>query len=235
MTDSSGQRIAIVTGASQGIGQSICEVFRANGILPIGISREIEPSESTRRCDVRNERDVSRVFDEIAATFGRIDILVNNAAMCTYTDFMSVEESEWDDTLAVNVKGAAFCAKHALRHMLKRSYGKIVSISSIAGRNRSIVASVPYTCSKYAIIGMTRQLALHYAQHNININCVCPSQTVTPMLSRAPKEKIDALVATIPARRLGNPEEVAECVLFLCSDKAAYVNGAVLDINGAQL
>jgi NAD(P)-dependent dehydrogenase (short-subunit alcohol dehydrogenase family) len=137
--------------------------------------------------------------------------------------------------LNTNLKGAFFLCKHALHDMLARRYGKIVNVSSIAGRNRSIVASAAYTSSKYGLIGLTRQLAFHYASSNININCVCPSQTETPMLARAPKEKIEALVATIPARRLGTPGEVAECVLFLCSDAVGYVNGAVLDVNGAQL
>jgi NAD(P)-dependent dehydrogenase (short-subunit alcohol dehydrogenase family) len=226
----------VITGASKGIGRAIFKLLIDRDINAIGISRNIEQTENTRQCDIRNEEDVKSLYAELLDTYGQVDILINNAGIVTHGDILETSLEEWDKVHRTNLTGAFLCSKYILGHMKMRKYGKIVNISSIAGRFRSSMASVAYTCSKYGLIGLTRQLAYHYAPYGININCVCPSQTRTPMLVESfSKERIQALVENIPAGRLAEPEDVAEAVYFLCSNAANYINGAVLDVNGAQL
>ncbi len=120
--------------------------------------------------------------------------------------------------------------------MAENGYGRIVNLGSIAGRSRSKTASVAYTCSKYAIVGLTRQLAAKLGEKGITVNCVAPSQVDTPMLrENVPADKLDELQKSIPVGRLASPEDVAEAIVFLAGEAASYVNGAVLDINGGQL
>jgi 3-oxoacyl-[acyl-carrier protein] reductase len=232
---SDAKRIAIVTGASQGIGKAIYCLFAERGITTIGVSRHIALSDTTRRCDLRSEAAVQELCAELVGTFGHIDILVNNAGTVTHGDILETSLDDWENVIQTNLTGTFLCCKHVLGHMKERHYGKIVNISSIAGRFRSSMASVAYTCSKYGVVGLTRQLALHYARHNININCVCPSQTRTPMLvEKVSQERINQLVSTIPAGRLAEPDDIARAVYFLATDEASYINGAVIDVNGGQ-
>lgn len=230
------KRVAVATGAARGIGKVISDLFVDRGITAIGVSRHIELSGTTRQCDIRDEAAVKALFAELIDTFGHIDILVNNAGIVTHGDILETSFEEWENVIRTNLTGAFLCCKHILKHMKERRYGKIVNISSIAGRFRSSMASVAYTCSKYGIVGLTRQLALHYAKYNININCVCPSQTRTPMLvQNISQERIDTLVSEIPAGRLAEPDDIAEVVYFLSTDATSYINGAVIDVNGGQL
>ena len=233
MSDSN--KIAIITGASQGIGKAIFDFFVEQGITAIGVSRNIELTGYTHHCDVCNESEVKALFSDVINTFGRVDILVNNAGISTQTDIVDTSLEEWERVLKTNLTGTFLCTKYALKYMKTQKYGKIINISSIAGRFRSAMASVAYTCSKYGVIGMTRQLALHYAKYNININCVAPSQTRTKMLiENVDEEQLKKFISTIPAGRLAEPDDIAQAVWFLASDSASYLNGAVLDINGGQ-
>ena len=230
------KRVAVVTGASKGIGKAIRTLFIQHGIITIGISRDIEIDDTTRQCDIRDEAMVKWQMDELISTFGHIDIFVNNAGIATCDDILDTSLKDWENVIRTNLTGTFLCCKHVLGHMKKRRYGKVINISSIAGRFRSMTASVAYTCSKYGVVGLTRQLALHYAKHNINVNCVCPSQTETPMLLENVSQKdIAALVKSIPAGRLAQPLDIAETVVFLSPDAASYINGTALDINGGQL
>lgn len=229
-------RVALITGASKGIGKAIFDLFKERGITAIGISLRIERSTFTRPCDIRNEEQIKTLITELISTYHHIDILVNNVGIVTHSDILDTTLEEWEHVIRTNLTGVFLTSKHVLGHMKERGYGKIVNISSIAGRFRSSMASAAYTCSKYGVIGLTRQLAYHYAPYGININCVCPSQTRTPMLVETVSEQeIRALVSKIPAGRLAEPLDIAEAAYFLCSDSAAYINGAVLDVNGGQL
>lgn len=228
-------KVAIITGASQGIGKCIHEFFLEKNLNAIGVSRSIELAKYTRRCDITNEDNVKSLFKEVLKSFGSIDILVNNAGISTRTDIIDMEIGEWENVVATNLTGIFLCAKYALKVMKSQKYGKIVNVSSIAGRFRSSMASVAYTASKYGVIGITRQLALHYAKYNININCVAPSQTKTSMLlDNISEEQLREFSLSIPAGRLAEPVDIANAVWFLVSDEASYINGAVLDINGGQ-
>lgn len=229
------KRVAVVTGASRGIGKAICGLFVEHGITAIGVSRSIEMSNTTRQCDIRNETAVKSLLAELVDTFGHIDILVNNAGIVTHKDILEIPLEDWENVMRTNLTGAFLCCKHILKYMKEQRYGKIINISSIAGHFRSSMASVAYTCSKYGLVGLTRQLVLHYAKYNININCVCPSQTWTSTLvENISQERIDALVSNIPAGRLAKPDDIAQVVYFLSTDAASYINGAVIDVNGGQ-
>ena len=233
---SDGKRFAVVTGASGGIGKVTTEILRRHGINTIGISRRIEDTEWTRRCDVRDGDTVQQVFNEIVSTLGQIDILVNCAAVVSIGDPLQISAKEWEEVLQANLLGTYFCCKHAIVHMRPRRYGKIVNVASIAGRSYSRTASVAYTCSKYAVIGLTRHLAASFGKDGININCVAPSQTLSDtLIANISRSQLDALAASNPMGRLAGPEEVAKSIYFLASDAASYINGAVLDINGGQI
>jgi 3-oxoacyl-[acyl-carrier protein] reductase len=232
---SSKKRVALVTGASKGIGEAIFTLFNQKEIQAIGISRHIPLTETTLRCDVTKETEVRDLVDELVHSFGRIDILVNNAGIVSHKDIFEMSLDEWHDILDTNLTGAFLCSKYVLKYMIKNRYGKIINISSIAGRFRSQVASAAYTASKYGIIGLSRQLAFHYAKYNININVVSPSQTETSMLMDSiSDQKLKEIVSHIPAERLARPKDVAEVVYFLSMDESSYINGAVIDVNGAQ-
>ncbi len=227
------RRFAVVTGASSGIGKVTAKLLSQSGILTVAISRRLKNSEWTRRCDVQQESSVQRVFNEIASTLGHIDILVNCAAVVSTEDPLEISVEKWEEVFRVNLLGSYFCCKYAIPHMRGRRYGKIVNVSSIAGRLYSRTASVAYTCSKYAVIGLTRHLAATFGRDGININCVAPSQTLSDtLMAHVPQAQLNVLAASNPLGRLASPEEVARSIIFLASDAASYINGAVLDVNG---
>lgn len=221
-------KIAIITGGSKGIGKSIIELFEKNDITCYDFSR-------TNGIDVTNEIAVNIKVNSIISSHGKIDILVNNAGIISTTDILDMDVEEWRNIIDVNLTGAFICTKAVIKNMKENKYGKIINISSIAGTDRSKVASIAYTASKHGLIGLTRQLSLYYAKYNININSVAPSQTLTDMLKdNLTERKIELIMDEVPAKRLLEPEEVAKTVLFLSSDESSYINGETININGGQ-
>lgn len=233
---SDGPLVAVVTGASRGIGRATADLFTTQGITTIRLARHFGNAEGTRRCDVGDEPSVRRVFEELFTTAGTIDILVNCAGIASVGDPLNLAVQEWEAVFRTNVIGSYLCCRYALPAMRERHYGRIVNVASIAARSYSRSASVAYTSSKYAVIGLTRHLAAHFGKDGININCVCPSQTRTEMLMATVSEADQRhLAQTVPLGRLAEPEEVARVIAFLVSDAASYINGAVIDVNGGQL
>ncbi len=230
-----GNRVAVVTGAASGIGQATVERLRTQSMQVIGVSRRLDDTETTLRCDVTDEASVTRVFEHVLRRFGRVDVLVNSAAIVAKTEPLEVSVREWEETLRTNVIGTYLCCREAIGTMRRQRYGRIVNISSLAGRWVSRSASLAYTCSKYAVIGLTRQLAVRFGQEGMTINCVCPSETLTELfVQNIPLDCRDAMAAANPLRRLAEPEEVAGVIAFLASEAASYMNGAVVDVNGGQ-
>ena len=227
------RQIAIVTGASSGIGKATASLLKARAMTIIGLSRHLPDTLTTLRCDVTNEQAVARVFGHVLERFGRIDVLVNCAGVASRVKALHVSLEEWERVLRTNLIGTYLCCKYAITSMRKRRYGKIVNIASSAARSYSRTSSVAYTSSKYAVIGLTRQLAANFGIDGININCLCPSETLSEMLRAyvAPK-RLRALATAHPMGRLAEPREVAEVIGFLISDSASYLNGAVIDVNG---
>ena len=225
-------KIVLITGASKGIGRRVADLLTSDGQTVYCASRSGQGGLNIQM-DVTCEDSVRSAFEYVFNKHGRIDVLINNAGIASSTPIETCEFSEWDRIIRTNLSGAFLCSREAIRYFLRQDGGCIVNVSSIAGRLYSLTASEAYTCSKYGLIGLTRQLANRYGKHGIRVNAVCPSQTLTEMLVNGTSEmQRQQLSESNPLGRLADPMEVAEAIRFLTSDKCAYLNGAVIDING---
>lgn len=243
-------KIAIVTGAGRGMGEAIAKKLSTFGASVIvndvdqsminNVVNEIKKSGGNAfgyQTDVGEYSQVERMVDEVVSKYGSIDILVNNAGILRRRESIEeINDKEWDLVMKINVKGVFNCSKVVLKYMKKRKEGKIVNISSSAGRSTSELGGAHYTASKAAVLGLTRHLAREAAPYNINVNSVCPGLIDTPMVRETTSiEELDKWREDIPMGKLGEPETVADLVLFLVSDASSYINGATIDINGASL
>jgi NAD(P)-dependent dehydrogenase (short-subunit alcohol dehydrogenase family) len=177
--------------------------------------------------------DCERVVTEVLDIHGRIDYLINNAGITVDKTMRNMTVEDWHAVLRVNLSGAFYMSKAVLEHMIGRGYGRIVNISSIIGETGSI-GQANYAASKSGLFGLTKSLALETARKGITVNCVAPGFIDTEMVAAVPKEALDRVIANIPMRRLGRPEEIAHAVRFLLEDKAAYITGSVLSVNGGM-
>lgn len=175
------------------------------------------------------------MVNQVERTFGRVDVLVNNAGIIRRGDIESVTEKDWDDVMAVNLKGAFNCCRAVVSLMRRQSYGKIINVSSVAAKTGDITSAPGYSSSKAGMDALTKTLARQLAQYGINVNGVAPHAIETEMSAQWPPEKRKTIIDAIPMKRLGKPEEVAEAVIFLASDKAAFITGEILDVNGGFL
>jgi NAD(P)-dependent dehydrogenase (short-subunit alcohol dehydrogenase family) len=242
-------RVAIVTGAGQGMGEAFAKILASNGasIAVADIQRDAAArvaSEITRSgkkaidysIDVSRLDDVMGLVRRVTTDLGSPNILVNNAGVLKPTPFVEIGEDEWRNVMKVNVDGVFFCCKAVVPGMIAQRYGKIVNISSTAGKSASTFGGLHYTASKAAVLGITRHLARELAEYHINVNAVCPGSIDTPMVrANASDETIQKGIQKIPFGRLGKPIEVANLVLFLASDASSYITGASIDINGGEL
>ncbi len=242
-------RIAIVTGAGQGIGRSVARTLAENGAHLVVNDLDESNAESTAeelrssftrafhfQADVTDAPGVQAMVDWTADTFGAVHILVNNAGILFPTSVIDIDEDEWDRVIDVNLKGAFLCSKAVLPHMREAGWGRIVNFSSTAGKNISTVGGAHYTAAKAGVLGFTRHLASEVAPFNITVNAVCPGLIDTEMVrGTIDEDRTHAFARSFPIPRLGRPEEVADLVAFLASDQAAYITGASLDINGGDL
>ena len=224
----------LVMGGSKGIGRSICKSF-------IDASAKSVTSIARTKCDIQHVANVicdisdNDKLKKALETLIDIDILINVAGTNLCEGIDKINDREWDRVMNTNLKSFFMSIKHFSKFMKVKKYGKIVNVSSIAGRNKSIVSGIHYTASKHGIIGLTKQSAQELGRHGINVNCTCPSQTLTEMLkSSMDDQSIKLLNKNIPLGRISSTAEQALPVLFLCSSAASYINGAVLDINGGQ-
>ena len=215
-------KVVIIVGGSKGIGKGLYDAFIDKDYIVYSISR--------KNCDITSPDQIDSYLDKIS----KVDILINNAAINYCKPIEEISLNEWNGVIDTNLTSYFYIIKKCLPKMDKGS--KIVNVSSIAGRSKSLVSGVHYTSSKAGLIGLTRQLAQELGPKGININCVCPSQTLTPMLERSMTDlQLSALENTIPLRRVAQVSEVVKPILFLCSDDASYIHGACLDVNGGQL
>jgi NAD(P)-dependent dehydrogenase (short-subunit alcohol dehydrogenase family) len=240
-------RVAVVTGSGKGIGKSIAFKLLTFGGTVVFLTRSIDLNlikESQQisdkahfiECDVSNSDSVEKSFSEILNRLGRIDILVNNASVAKSQSIDQLSLEDWDWVMKNNMTSMFLCSKFAVSIMKSQKYGKIVNISSIAGRDKSMMLGIAYTTSKAASIGFTKHLASEVAKYGINVNVVCPSPTDTPMLRSLLTPEIESsLINKIPLGYIQTPDQVANVVLFLASDESNYMTGSVVDINGGLL
>lgn len=227
-------KTALVFGGSRGIGKEVCRQLAASGAVVFNASRSPADLHLVRdlKCDLSNVEDIKFIFSK----FDDIDFVINVAGTNLCEPIDNIDAAEWDRVMDINLKSFFVICKEAVNLMKRQNYGRIVNVSSIAGRNKSIVSGVHYTSSKYGIIGLTKQLANEVSKYNILVNCVCPSQTMTEMLKESMSEEaIAELEAKIPVRRIATTKEQAMPILFLCSNAASYISGAAIDVNGGQL
>ena len=244
MSDSG--RVVIITGGSRGIGRAIA--FRFAEEKPKLVLLHYDPDDSAaketlerlaergvqgeaHRIDVSSRGDVDRLFKEVLARFGRVDVLVNNAGITKDGLLMRMSEDEWDLVLRVNLKGVFNCSQAVIRSMIKERSGRIVNISSVAGQMGN-AGQTNYAASKAGIMGFTKSLAREVGSRGITVNAVAPGYINTEMTSSLPDKLKEAFVQQIPLARVGEPEDVAEAVHWLCSEGARYITGQVIHVNG---
>lgn len=236
-------RVAIVTGAAQGIGREIAERLARAGVNVVVSDINGEKARSVAdnisalglKTDVTNEEDVGNMVQNTIKRYGTVDILVNNAGILRPTRIDNITKKEWELVLDVNLNGTFLCTKAVLKIMKEKRFGRIINMSSSAGRSVSTLGGAHYTAAKAAVLGFTRAVAKEVASYGITANAICPGLIDTEMVrSDCSPEKIKTYENSFPISRLGTPEEVADIVLFLVAD-ASYITGAAIDINGGDL
>ncbi|HHG89095.1 MAG TPA: 3-oxoacyl-[acyl-carrier-protein] reductase [Devosia sp.] len=243
MFDLSGKR-ALITGASGGIGWEIAKTLSASGAeVSLSGTRtealemlagEIEGTSHVLPCNLSDMEAVDRLVPEAVQAMGGIDILVNNAGMTRDNIFMRMKDEEWDKVIAVNLTAAFHLSRAVLRPMMKQRFGRIIGISSVVGVAGN-AGQGNYAASKAGLIGMSKALAQEVASRNITVNTIAPGFIASAMTDQLNEKQREAILAQIPANRLGTPDEVAASTLYLASDEAAYVTGQTLNINGGMV
>ena len=243
-------KVAIVTGAAQGIGRAVAEALADHGaslgLVDVNADTLEELAAALRgrdqhavavAADVSSGAAVRQMVERVVAAFGTVHILVNNAGVLRNSPVMEMPESEWDLVVDVCLKGAFLCSQAVLPIMVTNRYGKIVNISSLAARSVSVLGGAAYTSAKAGLLGFSRHLAREVAPHGINVNAICPGATDTPMTRDGVRDAghFNEVGKTIPLGRWGLPQDQAHAVLFLVSDAASFITGATLDVNGGQL
>ena len=241
------RRAALVTGGAKGIGRAICLALAENGVnIAVNYAGSAAAAEETAancralgaqaitlQADVRSPEACQKLVEDTVAAFGRIDVLVNNAGITADKLLLRMTEADFDNVLAANLKGAFFCTKAATRFMMHQRYGRIVSVSSVVGLHGN-AGQANYAASKAGLIGLTKSVAKEYAARNITANAVAPGFIATDMTAAMPEAARAAATAAIPAGKIGHAEDVAAAVAFLAGEKAGYITGQVLCVDGGM-
>lgn len=242
MYDFNGQT-AIVTGGTRGIGRSIVESFLRAGARIIIASNEAATEQfnqdnsefaaniDIQMCDVAKYEEVEKFFEYVDKKYEGFEILVNNAGIRKDAVLAMMKESDWHDVLDVNLSGVFYMCKFAVMSLMRKRYGRIISITSPSGKY-GFEGQANYAASKAGLVALTRSLSKEVARRGITVNCVSPGFIATELIQDLPQELRDTYVSQVPLKRFGKPEEVAACVLFLASKEASYVSGSTLEVTG---
>jgi len=237
-------KVAVVTGAASGIGQATAEALAEAGASVIGGDINRDKGEAVAAAirskgqkaaflpvDLTDEASINAFAEAIQAKVGAVDVLVNGAGWGQTRPFWETTPELWEKLIGLNFVGPMKLVKALLPKMMERGSGKIVNIASDAGRVGSLGETV-YSGAKGGLIAFTKSLAREMARYNINVNCVCPGPTETPLLFAVPEKHLEAFKKAIPFRRFGKPSEIADAVVFFSSDRASYITGQVLSVSG---
>lgn len=238
-------KVAIITGAAQGLGKAIAKTFVDEGAFVVlsdineelgqKALKEICPDSQRAvfvRTDVSCEQDIDTLLEASLDKFKKIDILINNAGICPRTAFENISAGEWDKVLAVNLRSVFLLSQKVFKYMKQNPGGKIINMASGAGKVGGIQVGAHYSASKAAVICLTKTIALNGAQYGINVNAVCPGVIATDMTTKISKEQVEKYKQMIPLGRMGTPQDVADTVVFLASQRADYITGEISDVNG---
>jgi len=238
-------KVALITGSTRGIGKAIAVAFAEGGATVIITGRKKETAELVAG-NIKNEfgveaygfeldltGDIKSVWKEIEKTVGKVDILVNNAGITKDTLFIRMKEEDWNSVIETNLTGTFKITQLAVKGMIKKKWGRVINITSIVGFTGNI-GQVNYSTTKAGLIGFTKSLAKELASRNITVNAVAPGFIETDMTGSLPEDIKDSYLKQIPLGKFGKPEDVANVVTFLASDKASYITGETIHVNGGM-
>ncbi len=240
-------KVAIVTGASRGIGRAIATELAGNGMyVVVNFAGNVESAEETLRlvreaggdgevymANVADEAECKAMCDDVVKRLGKVDVLVNNAGITRDKLVMAMSDEDFNSVIDTNLLGTFHMIKFLVRYMLKNKGGRIINIASVSGVLGN-AGQANYSASKAGVIGLTKSVARELATKNICVNAVAPGFIETDMVKAMSESAIEAGVASIPMKRLGKPEDIAAMVGFLASDKAAYITGQVINVDGGM-
>lgn len=240
-------KVALVTGASRGIGKAIALTLASYGAdVAVNYNGSREKAEETAaqiramgrkavliQGSVADEASCIEMFRQVDENFGKLDILVNNAGITRDNLAVRMTEAEFSQVIDTNLKGAFFCMKEAGKRMMKKRYGRIVNISSISGVHGN-AGQINYCAAKAGVIGMTKSLAKELAGRNVTVNAVAPGYIETDMTAVLSEKVKETAIVQIPLKRMGRPEDIAETVAFLASDRASYITGQTISVDGGM-
>ncbi|MGA7674544.1 MAG: 3-oxoacyl-ACP reductase FabG [Rhizomicrobium sp.] len=237
-------KTALVTGASGGIGGAIAKALHAQGAVVVlsgtradaleALKSELGSRAHTAVCNLSDPASVEALPKTAEAAAGPIDILVNNAGITRDNLFLRMKDDEWDQVIAVNLTAAFRLSRAVLRGMMKKRWGRIVSITSVVGATGN-PGQGNYAAAKAGLAGMTKSLAAEVASRNITVNCVAPGFVATPMTDVLNEDQKKALLGRIPVGRFGSPEDIAAAVIYLAGNEAGYITGQTLHVNGGMV
>jgi acetoacetyl-CoA reductase len=235
-------RVALVTGGTRGIGRAIVERLKADGMLvAAGYSGNDEAAADCAKSlgimvikgNVGNFADCKAAVEKVEAELGPVDVLVNNAGITRDGVFHKMTSEQWSEVIRVNMDSLFNMTRQVIEGMRDRGWGRIINISSINGQKGQI-GQTNYSAAKAGVIGFTKALALENARKGVTVNCVAPGYIDTEMVQAVPPKVLESIIGQIPAGRLGSGEEIADTVSFLAGERAAYVTGTTLSLNGGQ-